>query len=88
MEVELVAERSAAARRLGRATAVQLLGPVTALAGIVWAVAQPYRLTIIDRAGHDLWDHLAQAPLLVVLVGLIFHVAVSRPLARELEGST
>ena len=85
MEVELVVEQSQVARRLGRATAVRLLGPVTALVGIVWAVAQPYRLTIIDRTGHGIWDHLAQAPLLVVLVGLVFHFAVARPLARELE---
>ncbi len=44
--------QQAAARRPWRALAVQLLGPVTIVAGLVWAVAQPYRIVLFDRAGR------------------------------------
>jgi hypothetical protein len=59
---------------------------LTVLAGAVWAVAQPYRITFLDGQGHDLWDHLAQPPPLVVAVGVLFELAVARPLVRELRG--
>lgn len=68
-----------------RVVALSALGPLTALVGIVWAVAQPYRLTLLDPAAHGAWDHVAQPPVLVVLVGVLFHYAVARPLARTLE---
>lgn len=86
MEIELARERVHSRQQDWRATAVALIGRLTVLAGFVWAVTQPYRLTFVDGQGHDLWDHLAQSPLLVVAVGVLFELAVARPLVRELRG--
>ena len=38
-----------------RVVAVEALGPLTALGGIVWALAQPYRVTFFYPDGKDLW---------------------------------
>ena len=38
-------------RRSLRALAVELLGPVTILGGVVWAIFQPYRIVFFDPAG-------------------------------------
>ena len=67
-----------------RGLAVQLLGPLTIVGGIVWAVAQPYRI-VLDRAGHNVYDYVFQAPLLVVLVGLAFTFLVAPGLVDDLE---
>ena len=61
-----------------RVLAVEALGPLTVLGGIVWALAQPYRVTFFYPDGKGLWDWLVQPPLLVVLVGLLFSWS-SRP---------
>jgi hypothetical protein len=63
---------------------LQLLGPLTIVAGLVWAVAQPYRIVVLDR-GQGLWDYLLQAPLLVIVVGLAFTVLVAPGLVEDLE---
>jgi hypothetical protein len=68
-----------------RMVALSAIGPLTALAGVVWAIAQPYRVTLLDPGAYGAWDHVAQPPLLVILVGLFVHYAVARPLARTLE---
>lgn len=73
------------ARRSRRLLGVQLLGPLTVLAGLVWAVAQPYRIVVLDRAGQGLWDYVFQAPLLVVVVGLVFAFLVAPGLVEDLE---
>ena len=67
--------RQRVARRPWRALAVQLLGPLTILGGLVWAIAQPYRIVLLDRAGQGVYDYLFQPPLLVVIVGLVFALA-------------
>ena len=64
--------RQGVARRPWRVLAIQLLGPLTMVGGLVWAVAQPYRIVLLDREGQGLYDYLFQPPLLVVLVGLVF----------------
>lgn len=74
-----------AVRRPWRALAVQLLGPLTILGGVVWAVAQPYRIVLLDRAGQGIYDYLFQAPLLVVLVGLTFTFLIAPGLVEDLE---
>ena len=74
-----------AVRRPWRTLAVQLLGPLTILAGVVWAVAQPYRIVLLDRAGQGIYDYLFQAPLLVVLVGLAFTFLIAPGLVEDLE---
>lgn len=78
-------ERPAERRRSGRALAVQLLGPLTALGGLVWAVAQPYRIVLPDAADAGLYDYLFQPPLLVVGVGLLFALVIAPGLVSDLE---
>ena len=43
--------RQGVARRPWRVFAVQLLGPLTIVGGVVWAVAQPYRIVLLDSRG-------------------------------------
>ena len=69
-----------------RALAVQVLGPATVVCGIVWAVAQPYRIALFDRDGKGFYDYLVQGPLLVMLVGLVFAVAIAPGLVDDLAG--
>ena len=49
------------------------------LGGLVWAVAQPYRIVFLDPDGKGLYDYLVQPPLLVALVGLRLHGLRSPP---------
>lgn len=72
-------------RRPWRILAVQLLGPLTIVGGLVWAVAQPYRIVFLDREGQGLYDYLVQPPLLVVAVGLVFALAIAPGLVEDLE---
>ncbi len=76
-----------AARRYGRALAIEALGPLTALGGLVWSVAQPYRLTLLHPRGEGLWSLAVQPPLLVVLVGLVFALAIAPGILEDLEAS-
>lgn len=74
-----------AARKGLRVLAIEALGPLTVLGGIVWAIAQPYRVTFFYPDGKDLWDWAVQPPLLVVLVGLLFSLLVAPGLVEDLE---
>ena len=80
-------ERHGRARRQWRPLAVQLLGPLTILGGLVWAVAQPYRVVVLDRDGRGLYDYLFQAPLLAIAVGLVFTFVVAPGLIEDLEAA-
>lgn len=71
--------------RRQRRVAVQLLGPLTMLAGVVWAIAQPYRIAFLYPAGKGFYDYVAQPPLLVVLVGLAFLLLIAPGLVEDLE---
>jgi hypothetical protein len=72
-------------RRSLRATAVNLIGPLTMLAGVVWAFVQPYRLTFLHPYGQGFWWLLAEPPLYVILVGLVFAVLLAPALIQDLE---
>jgi hypothetical protein len=72
--------------RQRRVLAVQLLGPVTVIAGLVWAVAQPYRITFLHPDGKGAYDYLIQPPLLVVVVGLLYLLLIAPGLVEDLEG--
>jgi hypothetical protein len=74
------------ARRSGRVLAVRALGPLTACAGVVWAIAQPYRLTFLDPRGHGFWWLVSVPPVYVILVGAAFHFLVAPGVVRDLEG--
>lgn len=71
-------------RRGTRVLAIEALGPLTMLAGIVWALAQPYRIAFFYPEGKGVYDWLAQPPLLVVFVGLLFALLVAPGLVDDL----
>jgi hypothetical protein len=76
---------SAERARFSRPQVVSLLGPVTAAAGVVWGILQPYRITLLHPRGQGVWWLLVEPPLLVVLVGVAFALVVARPLLVDLE---
>jgi hypothetical protein len=79
---ELPADRPYAS---SRARAISLLGPSTVVAGIVWAIIQPYRLTLLHPRGQGFWWLVIEPPLLVAFAGVVFAVFVARPLLEDLE---
>ncbi len=81
------AVRARASRRGLRVLAVEALGPLTVLGGIVWAFAQPYRVTFFYPEGKGFWDWAVQPPLLVVLVGLVFALVVAPGIVDDLEAA-
>jgi hypothetical protein len=85
VNAELVTELKAPAQRAARARIVSGLGSVTALTGIVWAIAQPYRITLLHPRGESFWWLVVQPPLLVIAVGLLFHFVVLPGLLEDLE---
>ena len=68
-----------------RVQIVSFVGPVTAAAGVIWAILQPYRVTLFHPRGESFWWLVAEPPLLVIAVGLVFAVFVARPLIADLE---
>jgi hypothetical protein len=86
METQLVTRLPAeAATRSVREHAVALLGPLTVVAGIVWAIVQPERLTLLHPRGQGFWWLAVQPPLLVIAAGALFALVVARPLLADLE---
>jgi hypothetical protein len=71
--------------RFSRPQLISLLGPLIAAAGVVWAILQPYRVTLLHPRGQGFWWLVAEPPLLVVLVGVVFALVVARPLLADLE---
>jgi hypothetical protein len=68
-----------------RARIVLALGPATVLAGVAWAVIQPYRLTILHPHGQGFWWLVTEPPLYVVLAGVVFRFLVAPSLARDVD---
>lgn len=68
-----------------RAQAVSLLGPLTVFAGLVWAIAQPYRITLLHPHHQGFWWLVVEPPLLVAAAGIVFALVVARPLLADLE---
>jgi hypothetical protein len=88
MDAELVRQRARArvrARHSWRHTGVSALGPLTALVGLIWALVQPYRITLLDPDKYGFWYLAVQPPLLVILVGIVFHFWVVPGLLADLE---
>ena len=77
----LPAERT---RRSRPAQLISLLGPATIAAGAVWAIIQPYRLTLLHPAHQGFWWLVAEPPLLVMVAGVVFAFVVARPLLADL----
>ncbi|TML97987.1 MAG: hypothetical protein E6G03_01465 [Actinobacteria bacterium] len=85
VNAELVTELKARAHLTARARIVSALGPMTALAGIVWALVQPYRITFLHPRGETFWFLVVEPPLLVIAVGLFFHFVIVPGLLEDLE---
>ena len=83
--VEPLAEGALPRETTHRALAISLLGPLTSLAGVVWAIVQPYRVTLLHPHGEAFWSLVIEPPLLVIVAAALFHLLVARPLARDLE---
>ena len=78
--------RQVRTRRSARALAVLALGPLTMLAGVVWAFVQPWRVTLIHPHGEGFWWLVVEPPLLVVAVG-VFFAFLAYGIVRDLEES-
>jgi hypothetical protein len=78
-------ERVRTASRSARVRVVLAMGPVTALAGIAWALVQPWRLTLLHPFGQGFWWLLAEPPLYVVLVGVLFRLLIAPGLVEDIE---
>jgi ABC-type amino acid transport system permease subunit len=85
VNAELVSELEVPLQRTARARIVSALGPLTALAGVVWAILQPYRLTVLHPRGQGFWWLFVEPPLLVIAVGLLFYFVVVPGLLEDLE---
>ena len=68
-----------------RARLVLALGPATAIGGAVWALVQPWRLTLLHPYGQGLWWLLAEPPLYVVAVGLLFRLLLAPGIVEDIE---
>jgi hypothetical protein len=88
MNAELASQLKARPiHRTLRVRLVSALGPTTALAGGVWALVQPYRVTLLHPRGQGFWWLLVEPPLLVIAVGLAFALLLAPGLVADLEES-
>jgi hypothetical protein len=87
METPIVRHIPATAvTRSTRARVVSLLGPTTVACGLIWGILQPYRLTILRPRGQGFWWLLAEAPLYVMLVGLLFRLLLAPGIVEDIRG--
>lgn len=87
MRVESAPLERPRARRSGRTRAVSAIGPLTVLAGLLWAVAQPYRVTVLHPRGQGFWWLAVEPPPLVMLVGILFGLLIAPGLLADLQES-
>lgn len=85
MNAEIVSELESRAHLTARARIVSALGPLTGVAGVVWALIQPDRVTLLHPHGESFWFLFVEPPLLVIAVGLFFHFIVAPGLLDDLE---
>jgi hypothetical protein len=85
VNAELVTELEIPVHRSARARIVSALGPATALGGLIWAIVQPYRITLLHPRGQGFWWLFVQPPLLVTAVGLLFYFVVLPGLLEDIE---
>ena len=78
-------EETSERTRFSRPQAVSLLGPLVIASGVIWAILQPYRITLLHPHGQGFWWLVAEPPLLLVVVGVVFAVVVARPLLADYE---
>jgi hypothetical protein len=86
MESHFATEAAAQLRRRSpRAVAINLIGPLTMLAGVAWTFLQPYRLTFLHPHEQGFWWLLSEPPLYVIVVGLVFALVLAPGLLEDLE---
>ena len=85
MNAEFITELEAPAQRTVATRIVSALGPVTIFAGVVWAIVQPYRITLLHPRGESFWWLAVEPPLLVIAVGFLFYFFVAPGLLDDLE---
>lgn len=85
MNAELVSELEVPRQRTARARFISALGPLTALAGLIWAIVQPYRITLLHPHGEGFWWLFVEPPLLVIAVGLLFYFFVLPGVLEDME---
>jgi hypothetical protein len=85
--LERATERDEIGRRSGRALAIEAIGPLTILGGIVWAIFQPYRIVFFDHVDKGFYDYLVQPPLLVIGVGLLFMLGIAPGLLEDIRST-
>jgi hypothetical protein len=83
-QVEHVPAHARAEVATWRQRLLAVLGPLVSLAGVGWAIVQPYRVTVLHPHGQGFWWLVVEPPLLVVLAGALFHFFVARTLIRDL----
>ena len=88
MSAELVSELEVPRQRTFRARLISGLGPMTVLAGLVWAVIQPYRITLLHPHGQPFWWLVVEPPLYVIVVGLLFHLFVVPGLLEDMDAAS
>ncbi|HEV8460360.1 MAG TPA: hypothetical protein VGQ38_06600 [Gaiellaceae bacterium] len=71
--------------RTTRVRIISLIGPTVIAGGLIWAMLQPYRLTILHPRDQGFWWLLLEPQLLVMLAGVAFILLVARPLLVDLE---
>jgi hypothetical protein len=68
-----------------RARVVLALGPAASLGGVVWALVQPSRLTLLHPHAQGIWWLLGESPLYVVLVGVLFRLLLAPGIVEDLQ---
>ena len=87
-ESQLVVDLPVESTRVGaRVRTIGLLGPVTVVAGVIWAILQPYRITLLHPRGEGFWFLFVQPTLWVIAAGIVFALVVARPLVADLEAA-
>src|SRR5436305_246588 len=61
--------QAAEARRDHRALAVSYLGPLVSAGALVWAILQPYRVTLLHPRGQGFWSLALEPPVLGLVHG-------------------
>jgi len=82
---QIASEITTTTRPSARVYILSGLGPATVLAGVAWAILQPYRLTLLHPHDQGFWWLVVEPPLLVILVGVLFHLLVVPGLVEDLE---
>jgi hypothetical protein len=85
MDTHLVRELPRGRTRSARAIAIGLVGPLTVAGGVLWALLQPYRITLLHPHGQGFWWLVVEPPLLVIAVGIAFVLLVAPALLEDLE---